>query len=96
MFSSSSPHFPLQAPPWAQQLRLPLGLEPHLGHLAAGAALVVMSVAVPMLAVVLVGMLVVLAVVRVLMLVLAVACVLKIVSVVPAISTFAVKRVKIV
>ena len=33
LFSASSPHFPLQAPPWPQQLGLPFGLRPHLGHL---------------------------------------------------------------
>ena len=33
LFSPSLPHFSLQAPSGAQQLGLPLGLVPHLGHL---------------------------------------------------------------
>ena len=34
MFSPSMPHCPLQAPSTPQQLGLPFGLTPHLGHLA--------------------------------------------------------------
>ena len=59
MFSPSSPHFPLQAPPRAQQLRLPVGLVPHLGHLAAVTALAVGFVTVIVVAVVVVVVVVV-------------------------------------
>lgn len=34
LFPPTSPHCPLQAPPRAQQLRLPFGLAPHVGHLS--------------------------------------------------------------
>ena len=43
LLSSTSPHFPLQEPSGAQQLDSPFGLVPHLGHLAVGVFIVVIT-----------------------------------------------------